>query len=320
MTLGQASTGLADTQLDGGLTVEHAARPRGRLRETVGDLLRQRSAVVGLTILMTFACIAIFADQLAPYGPQKDFLGEAGVKTRGGPCIHALGCPTDRAEHWFGLDGNGRDLLSRVIHGTRISLVIGFVTVGIAIVIGAVLGAVAGFMGGRTDTLVMRLMDVLLVFPALILAIAIVTVAGKGLVNSAMAIGLVAIPIYARIMRASVITTREQDYVSASRALGESPAALLFRRVLPNSVTPILVAGTLGIGTAVLDIAALSYLGLGAGPETPEWGAMIGREGNSVFNSPHLLIFPGIALTLTVLAYNLLGDGIRDALDPRLHR
>jgi peptide/nickel transport system permease protein len=190
----------------------------------------------------------------------------------------------------------------------------------VAIVIGAVLGAIAGFVGGRVDTLIMRLMDVLLVFPALLLAIAIVTVAGKGLVNAALAIGLVAIPIYARITRASILTTREQDFVVASRALGESQKGLLFRRVLPNSLTPILVAGTLGIGTAVLDIAALSFLGLGAGPEIPEWGSMIGREGNSVFSAPHLLIFPGIALTLTVLAYNLLGDGLRDALDPRLHR
>jgi len=289
-------------------------------RETAASVLRQRSALIGLVILVTFALVAIFADQLSPYHPQEDFLGEPGARPRAAPCIHALGCSTEYREHWFGLDGNGRDLYTRVIHGTRISLVIGFVTVGIAILVGALLGAIAGYAGGRIDTLIMRLMDVLLVFPALILAIAIVTVVGPGLLQAASAIGLVAIPVYARIMRASVLTVREQDFVTASRALGESPWSLLTRRVLPNSLTAILVAGTLGIGSAVLDIAALSFLGLGADIRTPEWGAMIGNESSNVFSSPHLLLFPGIALTMTVLAYNLFGDGLRDALDPRLHR
>jgi ABC-type dipeptide/oligopeptide/nickel transport system permease subunit len=313
----QATAGPADIQVG---VAAQVAKPPSRISETARSVLRQRSAVIGLVILIAFALVAIFADQIAPFGPYEDFIGELGVKTRGGQCIHMLGCPVERTEHWFGLDGNARDLYTRVIYGTRISLVIGFVTVGIAIVIGSFLGAIAGFLGGRVDTLIMRLMDVLLVFPALLLAIAIVTVAGSGLVNAALAVGLVAIPIYARIMRASILTTREQDFVAASRALGESQKGLLFRRVLPNSLTPILVAGTLGIGTAVLDIAALSFLGLGADVRTPEWGGMIGREGNSVFSSPHLLLFPGIALTLTVLAYNLFGDGLRDALDPRLDR
>ena len=312
--------GYTDQQVEAGLIVAEATKPPSKLRDTTRGLLRQRSALIGLIILVTFALIAILADYLSPYGPQQDFLGQVGGKTRAAPCIHLLGCPTDQLEHWFGLDGNGRDLFTRVIHGTRISLFIGFITVGIAIIIGAFFGAVAGFLGGRWDTVIMRLMDVLLVFPALILAIAIVTLVGSGLVNAAVAIGLVAIPIYARITRASIITTREQDFVMASRALGENQKGLLFRRVLPNSLTPILVAGTLGIGSAVLDIAALSFLGLGADPRTPEWGAMIGNERNAVFAAPHLLLFPGIALTLTVLAYNLLGDGLRDALDPRLHR
>ena len=166
----------------------------------------------------------------------------------------------------------------------------------------------------------MRVMDVVLVFPALLLAIAIVTVLGTGLVNAQLAIGIVAIPIYARIMRASVLSVRENDFVTASRALGESPIGILVRRVLPNSLTPMIVAGTLGIGGAVLDVAALSFLGLGADIRVPEWGSMIGLERNNVFAAPHLLIFPGIALTLTVLGFNLLGDGVRDALDPRLNR
>ncbi len=310
----------SESQLDAATIEAEAARPTSKLRETARGVLRQRSALIGLVILLSFALVAIFADQISPFDPGQDFLGQPGVTTRAAPCIHALGCPPEQTEHWFGLDGNGRDLFTRVVHGTRISLFIGFLTVGIAILIGATMGAIAGFVGGRWDTLIMRLMDVLLVFPALILAIAIVTAIGGGVVNAAVAIGLVAIPIYARIMRASVITTREQDFVVASRALGETPAGLLVRRVLPNSLTAILVAGTLGIGSAVLDIAALSFLGLGADPRTPDWGAMIGHERNSVFAAPHLLLFPGIALTLTVLAYNLFGDGLRDALDPRLHR
>jgi peptide/nickel transport system permease protein len=314
------STLSSEVFVDPAIVEAPPSKPPGKIRETARGLLRQRSAVIGLTILLVFLLIAIFAGQLSPYSPYQDFLGQVGVKTRGAPCIHMLGCPAEQTEHWFGLDGNGRDLFTRVIYGTRISLFIGFITIGIAIVIGAFLGAVAGFFGGRSDTLIMRLMDVLLVFPALILAIAIVTLVGHGLVNAAVAIGLVAIPIYARITRAAIITTREQDFVIASRALGENQRGLLFRRVLPNSLTPILVAGTLGIGSAVLDIAALSFLGLGADPRTPEWGAMIGNERNAVFSAPHLLLFPGIALTLTVLAYNLLGDGLRDALDPRLQR
>lgn len=299
---------------------EAVAAPASRWRETLGNVLRQRSARIGLAILLAFAVVAVLAPVIAPHDPLEDFLGEPGASTRAAPCIHLLGCPEEYREHWFGLDGNGRDLMTRVIYGARISLVIGFLTVGVAILIGATLGAVAGYAGGWVDTLIMRLMDVLLVFPALLLAIAIVTIAGKSLENAAIAIGLVGIPIYARIMRASVLTTREQDYVTASRALGERSSQLLLRRVLPNSLTAILVAGTLGIGTAVLDIAALSFLGLGADARVPEWGAMIGNERNSVFTAPHLLLFPGLALTLMVLAYNLFGDGLRDALDPRLQR
>jgi peptide/nickel transport system permease protein len=166
----------------------------------------------------------------------------------------------------------------------------------------------------------MRGMDLLLVFPALLLAIAIVTVLGPGLINAQLAIAIVAIPIYARIMRSSVLTVKEQDFVTASRALGEHGRGILFRRILPNSLTAVVVAGTLGIASAVLEVAALSFLGLGAQPPLAEWGSMIGTERNQLFSDPHLIFFPGLALAITVLAFNLIGDGLRDALDPRLNR
>src|SRR4051794_10035639 len=291
----------------------------GLWRDTLRSVVHQRSSLIGLTLLGFFAFVALFATQLAPYDPQQQFDDEH-FNQRAGPCIHAFGCSPEHTEHWFGIDGNYRDVLSRVMYGSRISLVVGFGTVGIAILIGALLGAIAGFAGGRLDTLIMRLLDILLVFPALLLAISIVTVLGSSLFNALIAIALVAIPIYARIMRASVLAVRETDFVTASRALGEGSAGVLFRRVLPNALTPIIVAGTLGIATAVLDVAALSFIGLGADIRTPEWGGMIGREFANIYSAPHLLIFPGIALTLTVLGFNLLGDGIRDALDPRLNR
>jgi ABC-type dipeptide/oligopeptide/nickel transport system permease subunit len=180
------------------------------------------------------------------------------------------------------------------------------------------LGALAGFIGGWFDNLIMRLMDVLLAFPSLILAIAIVAVLGSGLINVLLAVSIVAIPVYARVVRASVLQVKEQDFVSASRALGASSFGLLINHVMPNALTPLIVQGTLGIASAILDSAALSFLGLGAPPPTPEWGLMLGEERNSVFNAPHLVFIPGIAIMLTVLAFNLIGDGLRDALDPRL--
>jgi peptide/nickel transport system permease protein len=185
-------------------------------------------------------------------------------------------------------------------------------------VIGTVLGALSGYLGGWVDNTVMRLMDVLLAFPSLLLAIAIVTVLGPGLQNALLAIGIVSIPAYARVVRASVLSVREMDFVSATRALGGNTKEILFGRILPNALTPLIVQGTLGIATAILDAAALSFLGLGAQPPTPEWGAMLGAERNQVFTAPHLVFFPGVAIALTVLAFNLLGDGLRDALDPRL--
>ena len=289
--------------------------------DTGHNILRQRSAIVGLMLLGFLVIVALFADVIAPTDPNAVLIGvEQGAARRTAPCIHILGCPATQPEHLMGLDGNVRDEFSRVVHGARVSLQVGFITVGFAILIGALLGAIAGYAGGSSDNVIMRFMDVLLAFPALILAIAIVTVLGPSLINAQLAIGIVAIPVYARVMRASVLSIREQDYVTASRALGESSAGVLFRRIVPNSLTPMIVQGTLGIGGAILEVAALSFLGLGAQLPTAEWGSMIGLERGSIFTAPHLILFPGIAIALTVLGFNLLGDGLRDALDPRLNR
>lgn len=287
-------------------------------RDTWRRLFRRRSAIAGLVILGLLTVVALFAPWIATHDPEQPLIGIEDVKKRAVPCIHLLGCPTDQPQHILGVDGNVRDLFSRIVFGARLSLVIGITTVTFAILVGTLLGAVSGYVGGWTDNIIMRLMDVLLAFPQLILAIAIVTVLGPGLENALIAISIVSIPAYARVVRASVLSIKEMDFVAASRALGASPTHILLYRVLPNSLTPLIVQGTLGIASAILEAAALSFIGLGAQPPTPEWGSMLGAERNQVFTAPHLVFFPGIAIMLTVLGFNLLGDGLRDALDPRL--
>jgi ABC-type dipeptide/oligopeptide/nickel transport system permease subunit len=287
-------------------------------RLTLRRLFRQRSAIVGGIMLLILVLTAILADFIAPYDPTAVLIGVEDVKKRQAPCIHLLGCPEDQPQHLMGIDGNVRDVFSRIVHGTRISLRVGFLTVGFAIIVGTTLGAVSGFFGGWVDNVIMRILDVLLAFPFLILAIAIVSVLGPGITNTMLAIAIVSIPSYARVMRSSVLSVREQSYVEASRALGASSFEILFRRILPNALPPLIVIATLGIATAILETAALSFIGLGAQEPQPEWGAMLSRERNQLFSAPHLVIFPGLAIMVTVLSFNLIGDGLRDALDPRL--
>ncbi len=281
-------------------------------------LRRDKLAIAGMVILAIFLFTAIFADDwfiawalkrdpqplLAPYDPIKQTL----IERRQPPSI----------KHPLGLDEVGRDILSRIIYGARISLQVGVLSVSMAIVVGAMLGAMAGYLGGWVDSAVMRVMDVMLAFPSLLLAIAVVSILGPGLMNMLYAIAFVSIPMYARIARASVLAEKEKDYVLAARAIGAKPSRILLRNILPNCLTPLIVQGTLGIATAILDAAGLSFLGLGARPPTPEWGTMLGEGRGSVFTAPHIVFFPGIAIMLIVLGFNLLGDGLRDALDPRL--
>jgi len=313
---------LSKTTIDSG---QRSRRGSSLWHDAMRYLFRQRSAILGMAILGTMLFLAIFAPFIATHSPTLSMLDNPeevalGIKRRTPPCIHLLGCPEEQPQHLMGLDSNVRDLFSRVIFGSRYSLYIGFASVGFAIVIGSLLGATGGYLGGQVDNVIMRVMDVLLAFPSLLLAIAIVTVLGPGLVNALLAIGIVSIPHYARVMRASVLSIKERDFVTADRALGVSQSRILFHRILPNAITPLIVQGTLGIATAILDAAALSFLGLGAQPPTPEWGTMLGAERNQVFTAPHLVFFPGVAIMLVVLSFNLLGDGLRDALDPRLNR
>lgn len=297
-----------------------ARPPRSPWQDALRSLVHTKSALLGAAILLGLLLIALLAPLLAPYDPNQVLIGIEKVKMRAGPCIHLLGCPAEQPQHILGVDGNVRDFFSRLIYGARVSLFVGFTTVGFAIILGTLLGAVAGYLGGWTDNAIMRLMDVLLAFPALLLAIAIVTVLGEGLINALLAIGIVSIPVYARIARAGVIAVKEQDFVMAARAVGVPRGRILFRSIMPHALTPLIVAGTLGIGSAILDAAALSFLGLGAQPPMAEWGSMLGQERNQVFTAPHLVFFPGLMIMLTVLGFNLLGDGLRDALDPRLRK
>ena len=282
-------------------------------------LMSRRSGKIGLFLIGFVFFIAVAAPVIAPYDPQQVLIGKEKVKKREAPCVHMLGCDISKPAHLMGIDGNFRDQYSRIIYGSRISLSIGFSTVSFAVIGGVLLGALAAFFGGWIDNIIMRIMDVILGFPSLLLAIAIVAVLGPGIRNALLAIAIVTLPAYARLTRASVLSVKELDFVKASITLGASPTRLLLSRILPNSLTPVVVLATLGIATAILDAAGLSFLGLGAQPPTPEWGTMLGSERNQVFSAPHLVFFPGIAIMITVLGFNLFGDGLRDALDPRLN-
>ncbi|MEX0797390.1 MAG: ABC transporter permease [Acidimicrobiia bacterium] len=294
--------------------------PMSQWRLAMRRFRERRSGMIGLGIVVFLILVAIFAPVLAPYEPNQVLIGREDIRPRDPPCIHVLGCDEETPQHILGVDGNVRDVFSRVIFGSRVSLSLGFFTVTLALVVGVTIGAIAGYKGGWLDNVLMRLMDVILGFPSLLLAIAIVMVLGRGLQNALLAIAVVTMPQYARVMRAQVLAIKESDFVAASRALGATPRRILLRRVVPNAMTPIVVLATLGVATAILEAAGLSFLGLGAQPPLAEWGTMLAQERNNVFTSPHLVFFPGLAIMITVLGFNLMGDGMRDALDPTLNK
>ena len=294
--------------------------PSSQLSLSIRRFRSRTSGMIGLGIVVFLILIAVFAPLIAPYPPNEILIGKEDVGPREKPCVHVFGCDESKPQHILGTDANVRDEFSRIVFGTRVSLTLGMFTVAIALLVGSFLGAVAGYVGGWIDNVVMRIMDVVLGFPSLILAIAIVAVLGPGLQNALIAIAIVSIPAYARIMRAQVLSIKETDYVAASVALGASPRQILMRRVVPNALTPLVVLATLGVATAILEAAGLSFLGLGAQPPLAEWGSMLANERNNIFTSPHLVFFPGLAIMITVLGFNLMGDGLRDALDPSLNK
>jgi peptide/nickel transport system permease protein len=283
------------------------AKARSRWGDVWRVVRRNRLALFGLGVMGVFAFMAIFAPLLAPYDP----LGQSLIDKFKPPSLR----------HPLGQDQLGRDVLSRIIYGARISLTAGIAAVAFATVLGTLIGLVGGYLGGWADSVLMRLMDILLAFPSILLAIVIVTVLGQGLTNAMLAIGVVSVPQVARIVRSSVISVRERDYVLAARAMGATDRRIIFSAILPNSLGPLIVQATLTLATAILDVAALSFLGLGATAPSPEWGAMLTdafKAGFGVFvTGQHAILFPGIAIALSVLAVNFIGDGLRDGLDPR---
>jgi peptide/nickel transport system permease protein len=268
---------------------------------------RSPSALIGLTIIVLLAIFAIFASPISGHtDPLGQNLGATGV--------------APSWQHLAGTDKLGRDIYTRLLFGARLSVEIGVVSVGIALIIGTLVGLVSGYWGGHLDSVLMALMDVMLAFPSIILAIAISAILDQrvnDVVKLFFAIGIVAIPVYARIARSSVLAVKEQEFIEAARAVGNGPVTLLFKHVLPNTLSPLIVQATLGIGTAELDSAGLSYLGLGIQPPTPEWGSMLNDARDYWLNAPWALLFPGLAISVTVLGFNLLGDGLRDAIDPK---
>ncbi|MGH7264843.1 MAG: ABC transporter permease [Candidatus Rokuibacteriota bacterium] len=265
---------------------------------------RHRAALVGLGLLVALLALALAAPLLTPYDPERQNLSRVLRPASG--------------EHPLGTDHLGRDMLARLLYGGRLSLVIGFLAVGVGLAVGVPLGAISGFQGGRTDLVVQRFADILLSFPGFLLALSLVAILGVGLGNVIIAVGVSAIPSFIRLVRGSVLSIREQPYVEAAAAIGQTRPAIIFRHVLPNAMAPVIVQGTLSLGFAILVAAGLGFLGLGVQPPTAEWGSMLGEGRQYIFRAPGVTTFPGLAIFLAVLGFNLFGDGLRDALDPRM--
>ena len=283
--------------------------PSGLWSEAWQRLRRNPGALVGFGLVGFFLVIAIFAPLIAPFDPRAQDLS----LLRGG-C-----CPGPSAEHWFGVDDLGRDEFSRIAYGARYSLLIGVVAVSVGLSCGLILGAIAGYMGGVVDSVIMRLMDIMLSIPGLLLAIGIVAALGQGLTQIMIAVGATQIPIFARLLRGSILAQRENDFVLAARSIGVPRRTILASHILPNAISPVIVQGTLALATAIIDVAGLGFLGLGPqDPSTPEWGTMLTDTTRYLQTAPHLAIIPGIAIVLSVLGFNLIGDGLREALDPKL--
>jgi peptide/nickel transport system permease protein len=281
----------------------------GLLSDAWSRLRRNPAAIVGFCLVGAFVVIAIFAPIIAPYDPRAQNLN----------LITGGCCPGPSGAHWLGADQLGRDELSRLLYGARFSLVIGIVAVSVGLTAGLLLGSIAGYLGGFVDSLIMRSMDIMLAIPGLLLAIGLVAALGRGLWQIMVAVGVTNVPIFARLLRGSVLAQKENDFVLAARAVGAPRRTILFSHILPNAVSPLIVQGTLALATAIIDVAGLGFLGLGPqDPSTPEWGTMLTQVDTYLQSAPFLAIAPGVAIVLAVLGFNLIGDGLREALDPKL--
>jgi peptide/nickel transport system permease protein len=283
--------------------------PTGLWRDAWHRLRHNPGALVGFALVGLFVFVAVFAPLIAPYDPLEQDL----------PALEGSCCPGPSAEHLFGLDQLGRDEFSRIVYGARYSLVIGIVSVAVGLSFGLILGSIAGYFGGYADALIMRLIDIWLAIPGLLLAIGIVAMLGPGLIQIMIAVGATQVPIFARLLRGSILAQRENDFVLAARAIGVPRRSILSAHILPNAISPVIVQGTLAMATAIIDVAGLGFLGLGPqDPSTPEWGTMLTETTRYLQTAPHLAIIPGVAIVISVLGFNLIGDGLREALDPKL--
>jgi peptide/nickel transport system permease protein len=272
-------------------------------------LRRNPGAIAGFVIIACIIIVALFAPLIAPYAPKEQNL----------EAIKAGCCPGPSRAHLFGLDELGRDEFSRVVYGARYSLLIGVVSVTVGFLLGSILGAIAGFMGGAVDSVIMRITDIWLTIPGFLMAIGIVAMLGPGLVQIMIAIGIINVPLFARLLRGAVLAQRENDFVLAARAVGVPRRSILASHILPNAISPVIVAGTLALATAIIDAAGLGFLGLGPqDPSTPEWGTMLTNTVRFLQTAPHLALIPGLAIVVTAISINLIGDGLREALDPKL--
>jgi len=306
---------MSDTNIQSAAVKPH--KKKSQMKDIWRRFKRSRTAVAGLIIIVIMILTAAFADIISPpvyveganiYVPLAEYTDFA--NTRAFPNL----------QNWFGTDHLGRDLFARIVHGTRISLLVGVYVVGIASVVGITLGAIAGFYAGVIDNVFMRLIDVILAIPQILLAIALAAVLGPGLFNVMNAVAISAIPAFARLVRSSVISLKDQEFIEAAKSVGASSFRLIMRHIIPNSLAPIIVNATMGLANAILAVAALSFIGLGIQPPTPEWGSMLNEGRQIMIEFWPVAVFPGIAIALVVLGFNLMGDGLRDALDPRLKK
>lgn len=287
-----------------GIVEAEIERATGPWREAWRSFRKSKVAVAGMIIILFFVLLAIFGPLIAKEGINEQMAADR------------LQPPS--AEYWLGTDDFGRDILSRIIHGARISLSVGFLSVIASVIVGSFLGIIAGYYGRWTDTIISRIFDIMLAFPSILLAIAIVSVLGPGLENALIAIAIINVPNFGRLIRSKVLSIKEDEYIMSAKAIGMKDARILFSHILPNSMAPVIVQGTLAIATAILEAAALGFLGLGAQAPQPEWGKMLADSKSYLQSAPWTMLFPGLAIMLTVLGFNLMGDGLRDALDPKM--